>query len=52
MEFVAIRINDSHYRKGNLIHLNISTHFVFFFDDKILSLLPDICAYMKEYMCR
>lgn len=49
MEFVAVRVNDSHCRKGNLIHLKISIDLVFFFDEDILSLLPVICAYTKEY---
>ena len=50
MEFVAVRTNDSHCRKRNLIQSKISIDLVFFFDEKILSLLPEIYAYMKEYM--
>ena len=48
MEFVTVRTNDSHCSKGNLIHLNISIDLGFFFDENILSLVPEICAYMTE----
>ena len=52
MEFVTVRINDSHCRKGKLIHLKISIDLVFFFEENILSLVPEICAYMEELMYR
>jgi hypothetical protein len=50
MEPAAVRINYSHCRKGNLIHAEISTDLVLFYDEIILSVLPEICAYMNEHM--
>jgi hypothetical protein len=50
MESAAVRINYSHCRKGNLIHTEISTDLVLFYDENILSVLPEICAYMNEHM--
>jgi hypothetical protein len=48
--FVAVRVNDSHCRKGNPIHLKVSIDLVFLFEQNILSLLLEMCAYMKVYI--
>jgi hypothetical protein len=50
MESVAVRINDSHWRKGKLIDLEISTDLVLFYDENILPVLPEICAHMNEHI--
>ena len=50
MEFVTARTNDSHCRKGNIIHFKISIDLVFFFDENILSLVREMFTYDRVYV--